>query len=452
MHSAEPFDRRSVNDPSQPALANEAWRAEIASRVHSYRARRKSGEDEAYALDFGPASAAAGPAVGPYTQLSPVSDAPRPAADRTGSESAGAPEPRVTLDALSRAAAPGPDVRKPAGNAFDTNYYRRLNAQAIEQSVMTTGAATAMVAEELESGYETGSAEDNDAPDTGVAMPSAALAIDMELHPAVTGNAYLERYCISGIQPGSQIHESVAASEASPAASPATSSVAPPVASPAADPAQAASAAQGNLIVFPRPLLEPPLLQPPSRDELAEPVNHRPRILEVPEDIMPAMQGSLFPEIRLDGDEPESCAVREPEIEVPLRVAPVSARFVASLADAAVVMTAGVLFAAIACYAIPDMPRTKPFWMMMGAATMLFWAIYQCLFLLYAGRTLGMSMTGLHLSTFDGRAPEWAERRRRARFVLISFASVALGFLWALVDEDALCWHDRVSRTFPTAD
>ena len=62
---------------------------------------------------------------------------------------------------------------------------------------------------------------------------------------------------------------------------------------------------QGNLIVFPRPLLEPPLLPQPSRDELAEPMNSRPRILEVPEDIMPIVQGSLFPEIRLDGDEEE---------------------------------------------------------------------------------------------------------------------------------------------------
>ncbi len=63
---------------------------------------------------------------------------------------------------------------------------------------------------------------------------------------------------------------------------------------------------QGNLIVFPRALLEPPLLPQPSRDELAEPMNRRPRILEVPEDIMPAVQGSLFPEIRLDADEPEA--------------------------------------------------------------------------------------------------------------------------------------------------
>ena len=78
------------------------------------------------------------------------------------------------------------------------------------------------------------------------------------------------------------------------------------------------------------------------------------------------------------------------------------------------------------------------------------WAAYQQMFLLYAGRTLGMRMLGIRLSTFDGGVPQWSERRSRARSILISCASVALGFLWALIDEERLCWHDRLSRTFPT--
>jgi uncharacterized RDD family membrane protein YckC len=74
------------------------------------------------------------------------------------------------------------------------------------------------------------------------------------------------------------------------------------------------------------------------------------------------------------------------------------------------------------------------------------------MFLLYGGRTPGMSMRGIRLSTFDGRVPLWKQRVSRARFVFISFASVSLGFLWVLVDEDKLCWHDRISRTFPTSE
>ena len=181
-------------------------------------------------------------------------------------------------------------------------------------------------------------------------------------------------------------------------------------------------------------------------------MNRRPRILEVPEDIMPAVQGSLFPEIRLDADEEEGASPREPEIEVPLPVAPLSERLMAALTDLGVVIAAGLLFAGMAWRALPGIPHAKPFWMMLGAVTVLLWAVYQHLFLLYAGRTLGMSMRGIRLSTFDGQTPQWKQRRRRARFMFISFAAVTLGFLWALVDEDALCWHDRISRTFPTAD
>ena len=190
----------------------------------------------------------------------------------------------------------------------------------------------------------------------------------------------------------------------------------------------------------------------PSRDELAEPMNNRPRILEVPEDIMPAVQGSLFPEIRLDVDEQESSSPREPKIEVPLPVAAISERLMASLADLGVVLAAGLLFGAMAWRALPEIPHTKPFWMVLGVVTVLLWAVYQHLFLLYAGRTLGMSLRGIRLSTFDGRTPEWGQRSRRARSMFVSFASVTLGFLWALVDEDELCWHDRISQTFPTSE
>ena len=165
---------------------------------------------------------------------------------------------------------------------------------------------------------------------------------------------------------------------------------------------------------------------------------------------MPAAQGSLFPEIRLDADEQETSSHREPEIEVPLPVALISDRFMASLMDMGLVMAAGLLFAGMAWFALPGIPHTKPFFMMLGAVTLLLWAVYQHLFLLYAGRTPGMSMRGIRLSTFDGRTPEWEQRGSRARFMFISFASVMLGFLWAMVDEDMLCWHDRISQTFPT--
>jgi uncharacterized RDD family membrane protein YckC len=417
MHSAEPFDRRSVNDSSQPAPANEAWRAEVASRVNSYRARRNSGagEQDSLTLDFGPAE--------------------EPRTPDLGSASLGS--------ASFEAAAVKARKLNPAANAFDTNYYRRLNAQAMSAPAVAASSATAQ--HEPEAGYEE---------KFGAGGIAARLACD-----DLAGDNVPQRQEASPDTEADDLEfQTVSYGDAAPVAQRLADAESatlfeaarvPPGAAPAAAPALPS---HGNLIVFPRPQLEPPLVPQPSRDELAEPVHSRPRILEVPEDIMPAMQGSLFPEIRLDADEPEVSASRAPEIEVPLQVVPVSARLMAGLADGIVVLAAGALFGAIACRALPEVPHTKPFWMMLSGVTVLLWAVYQHLFLLYGGRTVGMYMRGIHLSTFDGRVPEWAERRRRALFLCLSLASVSLGFLWALGDEDALCWHDRLSQTFPTFD
>lgn len=409
MQSAEPDDSRVVNDVSQSATGQEAWRALVASRVNSYRAqgKRKNGENLP-SLDFGSAGPSASAPIG-------------------GCVPPGRTIPHSPVESSSRA----------TRNPFDTNYYRRLNAESLS-AAYSHGSNALMGAPDVapeplpdvDPGPELQSALEILGDLSAPAVDAPVLDLDLRTH--CEGDAALDRYLISEPEPAME-------SQSEPEAVP------EPVPEP-----MAAPATQGNLIVFRRPLLEPPLVPQPSRDELAEPMHKRPRILEVPEDIMPVVQGSLFPEIRLDVDESESSAPREPKIEVPLSVAQVSDRFAAGLMDLGVVLTASLLFGAIAWYALPEVPHTKPFFMVLGVVTFLLWAVYQHLFLLYAGRTLGMSLRGLRLSTFDGHAPEWKQRSSRARFMFISMAPVMLGFLWAMVDEDMLCWHDRISRTFPT--
>jgi uncharacterized RDD family membrane protein YckC len=425
MQSSEPIEPQ-LNDSSHAALGDESWRTEVATRVNSYRARRKrhGAEDNSPSLDFGPASAA--PAFDAQNRSPQSYTVTNPAASR------------VAQPDTSQPVAESRSLARAAQNAFDTNYYRRLNAESRAQiPVPTTSAVCAIAATaqelaaefatEFEARSEAGLPGDfQDAPPDQPCQESGnSPALDLEIRPAAAGDSVLDRYCISEPEPGLP--------------------VTPPVA-PLAPPEQ------GNLIVFRRPLLEPPLVPLPSRDELAEPIHNRPRILEVPEDIMPPVQGSLFPEIRLDVDEQESSSLSEPKIEVPLPVAAISERMMAALADLGVVLAAGLLFGGMTWRTLPEIPHTKPFWMVLGAVTVLFWAVYQHLFLLYAGRTLGMSLRGIRLSTFDGRVPEWGQRSRRARSMFVSFAPVTLGFLWALVDEDELCWHDRISQTFPTSD
>jgi uncharacterized RDD family membrane protein YckC len=403
MHSDEPMEPRTVTDPGHQVIADAVWRAELAFRVCSYRARRRRRIDgeTTPALDFGPDSAA-------QTFGGGADAAPNPAAAQPS---------RTQAPALARR------------NTIDTNYYRRLNAESIAQDsgmqFDATVAATAVARDYAAAlpGENLAAANDvspcgtqPDALDSGSAGNSV---LDLEIRPTAAADPSLDRYRISAPQPEPE-------------------------------PKPPARPVQGNLIVFRRPLIEPPLLPQPSRDELAEPMNNRPRILEVPEDIIPAAQGSLFPEIHLDADREEGSTHREPHIEIPLQVAPLSQRLFAALLDWLVVMAAGLLFAAMAIRALPGVPHAKPLWMALAAATLLWWAIYQYLFLLFGGRTFGMSVTGIRLSAFDGGPPPWKQRSRRARFMFVSSAAVALGFLWALVDEDALCWHDRISRTFPT--
>ena len=397
MHSAEPEDFPLVSDATPLTAEQDAWRALVSSRVSRYRALRRKKSDSLPALDFGPARELASP-------------------ENSGS----------TSRALRQPSEPQSPSRVPR-NTFDTNYYRRLNAESLNAGSYSQGSSALMDAAtsfpELEAEPE---------PDCAEAIGELHGQVceqqmpDLELRPEASGDPDLDRYCISEPASEPQMEAEV---EAEP---------------------EPAPVVQGNLIVFRRPLIEPPLLPQPSRDELAEPMHNRPRILEVPEDIMPAVQGSLFPQIRLDSEEQESSAPREPEIEVPLAVAEVKDRLMAAMLDAGVVLSAAALFAVMAWFALPGVPHTKPFLMVLGSVSLLIWALYQHLFLLYAGRTLGMSICGIRLSTFDGRMPEWKQRASRARFMFISMASVMLGFLWAMVDEDMLCWHDRISRTFPT--
>jgi uncharacterized RDD family membrane protein YckC len=88
--------------------------------------------------------------------------------------------------------------------------------------------------------------------------------------------------------------------------------------------------------------------------------------------------------------------------------------------------------------------------MVYGAALFLFYAIYFSLFTLCGGATPGMYFRGLSVVAFDGRMPETGQLVRRAFGYVVSGGTLALGFLWALWDEDRLTWHDRMSQTYLT--
>jgi len=85
------------------------------------------------------------------------------------------------------------------------------------------------------------------------------------------------------------------------------------------------------------------------------------------------------------------------------------------------------------------------------AATLaLFYAQYFALFTIFGGSTPGMMLRGIRVVSFDGRVPMSRQMAWRSFGYLISAGTFFLGFLWALWDDDHLCWHDRISQTYLT--
>jgi uncharacterized RDD family membrane protein YckC len=76
---------------------------------------------------------------------------------------------------------------------------------------------------------------------------------------------------------------------------------------------------------------------------------------------------------------------------------------------------------------------------------------YFALFTIFGGTTPGMMMRGLQVVSFSGEPPTPRQMFLRSAGYILSAGTFFLGFLWAMWDEDALTWHDRLSRTHLSA-
>ncbi|HEX4485185.1 MAG TPA: RDD family protein [Terriglobales bacterium] len=194
-----------------------------------------------------------------------------------------------------------------------------------------------------------------------------------------------------------------------------------------------------RILEFPRLAMAPPRRV----DELADPILDRPRILEVPDAPPPgpALGGILIgPE-----EKPE---VKPSEFEVPLQAASLSHRGIATALDAIVIISCVVMFAAIFQSVTPTpLPLTQK--LIASAALFgVFWSAYHFLALTYCGTTLGLRLSRLQLRSFDGKPVFRPTRRWRAITAAMSAACMGMGYAWCLLDEDQLCWHDRITRTY----
>ncbi|MGH9717184.1 MAG: RDD family protein [Candidatus Acidiferrales bacterium] len=84
-------------------------------------------------------------------------------------------------------------------------------------------------------------------------------------------------------------------------------------------------------------------------------------------------------------------------------------------------------------------------------AAYFFYSFYVSLFTVLAGTTPGMQLRGLAVVRLDGSLPDTRQLLWRSCGYMLSGATLLLGFIWALWDEDRFTWQDRMSQTYVTA-
>lgn len=200
------------------------------------------------------------------------------------------------------------------------------------------------------------------------------------------------------------------------------------------------AAVTAKIIEFPRSWTPPPA----PLDELAEPVITRPRILEAPEIVPPppALGGITIEPAR----QPEMEKRRG--IDIPLQGAPVARRVLSALIDGVIIAAACALFGSIFWKLTASRPPRLQIIGVLASLEVVFWAAYQYLLMVYAGTTPGLRLARLELARFDGSPAGRGLRRWRVLASYLSVVSLGMGYGWIFLDEDSLCWHDRITHTY----
>jgi uncharacterized RDD family membrane protein YckC len=138
----------------------------------------------------------------------------------------------------------------------------------------------------------------------------------------------------------------------------------------------------------------------------------------------------------------------EPDTVPPIELAPMSRRLLAAVVDSTLVVGGLLGAAAMVASKASTLPGLRLVEVGVGVALLVAVAFYHVLFFTLARSTPGMKYAQVRLSTLDGRLPTRAQRWGRLAALPLSVAPLGLGLVWSLFDEDHLCWHDRLSRTY----
>ena len=220
-----------------------------------------------------------------------------------------------------------------------------------------------------------------------------------------------------------------------------------------------------NLLEFPRQLVaarkaRPRLAEGPLREEVT-PRTAQLRIFEVePEQIstapaLPPAAPEWTSSIHLDAHtvtEP----VANPEAPVlasllPPQTAPLQLRVMSAMVDGIFVAAAGLAFVAAYARAGGSIPLGVPAALSVLGILTVIHVLYQLLFFTFSDETPGMRYARIGLCTFTDENPTRKDMRRRIFAQFVAVCPLGIGLLWILLDDDALGWHDRISRMYQRA-
>jgi uncharacterized RDD family membrane protein YckC len=137
---------------------------------------------------------------------------------------------------------------------------------------------------------------------------------------------------------------------------------------------------------------------------------------------------------------------------LPPQTAPLELRLMATTVDFLVVASGVLAFIGVSAQILAlcgvGIPTGVPAAVCIAAAFAILWPLYQVLFFTFSDQTPGMRYARIGLCTFSDDNPTRSAMRRRTWAILLSAASLGIGCLWALLDDDRLSWHDRISRMY----
>ena len=148
--------------------------------------------------------------------------------------------------------------------------------------------------------------------------------------------------------------------------------------------------------------------------------------------------------------QPSTCVEREePAQAVALQPAYLHLRMMAAVVDFSLVTAGFLVVAGLTVARMAALPAIRTIEVESAVGVAAVGIVYLAFFLIVAGATPGMKYARLELRTLGGEKPNRNQRCGRMAAMLLSLLPVGLGAVLALFDEQHLCWHDRLSGTYP---